>query len=384
MKYSLLISAVINNLAIMTSSFLLGYFFTVRSMIKNTNTPASPMESYRLNKTQETIIGISYGLFSFLLSLNTIQLDTWHRIDARYIFIYLVVFYVSFYSGCISSIVLILAKSWQYYLTGISLFSIEFFNNIIFTLIVLLISYFFSKKKEHIWKKLFCFLLLFFVFRTLLLRMYLPDLFERNVGWQLLFYYAIMSLLLITTVYFIEMSLKTIVSINVFQITSMKDPLTKLFNRQALDTYIEFLSLNRKIPDNTTISITTIDLDSFKKINDQFGHSAGDAALYHFSKLLKSDVFHSSHIYRLGGDEFLIIHHYSPEQVEWELKNLLTLVQNTPFHYENHTLPIRLSIGTIHTRMSKDFKLAEAIKQSDTALYQAKKQYENSLVSYHK
>lgn len=202
------------------------------------------------------------------------------------------------------------------------------------------------------------------------------------MGWQLLFYYSIMSLLLITTMYLIEMSLKTIVSINVFKSASMEDPLTKLFNRQALNNYLEVLSLSRKVPDHTNISVTMMDLDSFKKINDQFGHLAGDAALKHFAKLLKSDVFCSNHIYRLGGDEFLIIHHYSPEQVEWELKNFLTLVQNSPFHYENNTLPIRLSIGTNHTQITKDFKPSEAVKKSDTALYQAKKQYENSLVIY--
>lgn len=155
MKISILINTVINNLAIMTSSFLLGYFFTVRSMMKNTsNNFDAPMENYRLNRKQETIIGASYGLLSFLLSLNRIQIDSWHRIDARYIFIYLVVFYVSFYSGCISSIVLILAKSCQYFLTGVPLFSIEFFNNVIFTAIVLVISYFFQGKKSISGRKL--------------------------------------------------------------------------------------------------------------------------------------------------------------------------------------------------------------------------------------
>ena len=83
------------------------------------------------------------------------------------------------------------------------------------------------------------------------------------------------------------------------------DKLTGVSNRLALD---EYLKLKQKIPHFfENMGLIMIDIDNFKRINDQYGHILGDSVIVAITESLKENVIHSDLIVRFGGDEFLII-----------------------------------------------------------------------------
>lgn len=81
-----------------------------------------------------------------------------------------------------------------------------------------------------------------------------------------------------------------------------KDYLTKLYNRNSYEKYVLHL-----IDSSRPFSIGLIDLDGFKRINDEFGHLRGDQVLVSFSRVLEKSLSPNKLVFRLGGDEFVII-----------------------------------------------------------------------------
>lgn len=148
--------------------------------------------------------------------------------------------------------------------------------------------------------------------------------------------------------------------------TSNTDYLTGLYNRRYLYEYMKhFTKVNQ-------ITILYIDLDNFKSINDIYGHQMGDEILVLTSSILKKN-FSRDLISRIGGDEFLIISLRDLSMKEIMNKASL-LIKDLKEAYINKTNFIHLSssIG-ITTAYNKVINLDELIKQSDLALYEAKR-----------
>lgn len=95
------------------------------------------------------------------------------------------------------------------------------------------------------------------------------------------------------------------------------DYLTGLYNRRYLDHY---LSVKVKTRDNRLLAGLMIDLDSFKKINDEYGHDSGDQALRNVSRILRQTFRRQDFISRYGGDEFVVVMEI---QDSCELKEIL-------------------------------------------------------------
>lgn len=154
------------------------------------------------------------------------------------------------------------------------------------------------------------------------------------------------------------------------EITSTLDPLTKTFNRHALQKHFEeLLSKNRN---TNELFVIMLDIDNFKNINDRFGHIAGDKILIFIAKLLKKALRDGDKVYRFGGEEFLILlNRTDMAGAELIANRLLNLCrQNKPL-FQNEQITVTLSLGLtqIHNHDTMDI----LINRADSALYRAKK-----------
>ncbi|MGF1764563.1 EAL domain-containing protein [Aliivibrio kagoshimensis] len=167
------------------------------------------------------------------------------------------------------------------------------------------------------------------------------------------------------------------------------DQLTQLANRYRFNNEVEN-QLNHCDPDTHKISIIYIDLDNFKTINDQYGHTIGDQLLADFSEQLTLliDNFSSTHrqyciAARLSGDEFAIA--ITSERLGQQLESKLSATIISWFHcgyrFKNNTLPVTASIG-IACFPDNGVDLDQLISKADTAMYQAKKLGKNQLFYY--
>lgn len=149
------------------------------------------------------------------------------------------------------------------------------------------------------------------------------------------------------------------------------DQLTGLINRHEFDLRLERVILAAK-NNLTEHALCFLDLDQFKIVNDTCGHIAGDELLRQIGGLLQGNVRSRDTIARLGGDEFAILmEHCSIDLAFGACEQILKLLQDFRFHWQDYTFIIGGSIGLAiidqHTRDS-----SEALRNVDTACYSAK------------
>lgn len=162
------------------------------------------------------------------------------------------------------------------------------------------------------------------------------------------------------------------------QAKSLQDALTKLGNRAAFDEHFakEIVRYHHK---NFDLAITVIDLDDFKRINDTYGHTAGDKTLQVIANTLTKVIGEDAFIGRYGGEEFVLIFSgLDKSTVINKLNNLRKKVASLPFSFKNNRVSITLSIGV--TLIEKDDNVHSAFERADTALYQAKKDGKNRVI----
>lgn len=143
------------------------------------------------------------------------------------------------------------------------------------------------------------------------------------------------------------------------------DYLTGLPNRRHFFYSVNHAARN----DPAKRSVAILDLDHFKKINDNYGHDAGDKVLKDVARILVSH-FSDAHIARFGGEEFCIyIDNVEPEDTLARLREFQQAVEHKAIKFQQDTLQVTCSIGfTTQARKSLDAMLAKA----DSLLYAAK------------
>ena len=149
--------------------------------------------------------------------------------------------------------------------------------------------------------------------------------------------------------------------------SSQIDSLTGVFNRNYLENRLENIFNSYK-----TKSIAMLDIDFFKKINDTYGHIAGDKVLKHFAKLITSIVRKSDIVIRYGGEEFLI---FMPNTQKKEAVIVLEKIKNVLSPCENIKYTFSAGIA------DEGETLAEMIKLADERLYKAKKAGRDRVIS---
>jgi diguanylate cyclase len=122
-----------------------------------------------------------------------------------------------------------------------------------------------------------------------------------------------------------------------------------------------------------------MDLDDFKRINDTYGHTAGDKTLQVISSTFKKHIGNDAFIARYGGEEFVLVFSgISQKSLVEKLNTLRLQVAKLPFKFKNNKVTITLSIGASHVQ--NDDNVHMAFERADGALYQAKEKGKNTVV----
>ncbi len=166
--------------------------------------------------------------------------------------------------------------------------------------------------------------------------------------------------------------------ISILENTSNLDPLTRTFNRRALENYIESVcKIKNKVFDTR---ILLIDIDDFKNVNDAYGHLAGDRVLMFLGKLISNSLRDGDKVFRFGGEEFLVIINRANEiACEKIAERILKGVRTNTLLYKNHKIKITLSMGSAVFEEGDDFE--SFIDRADKALYKAKENGKDQLVA---
>jgi diguanylate cyclase (GGDEF)-like protein len=171
---------------------------------------------------------------------------------------------------------------------------------------------------------------------------------------------------------------------------TFKDPLTGLYNRRGFLNEVNRLvkmidGIQQRMPTNSSnlfenLGLIFVDLDDFKKINDNFGHKVGDMVLKKIAETLEKSLRKFDIVGRWGGDEFVILTLGVGRPIVLSIaQRLKNKVESLVFKEKKKNLNLTASFGaTVFS--SKDFKIEDYINKTDKAMYRAKKQGKNEIV----
>ncbi len=131
------------------------------------------------------------------------------------------------------------------------------------------------------------------------------------------------------------------------------------------------------------LSIALIDIDNFKKINDEYGHSTGDGVLVEVARRIKAAARNTDMCGRYAGDEFLILLPETPvSKTHFLGARILKGVNETPFEINGKIIDMTISIGVATIDADKKSSVLEIINKADKMLYEAKGKGKNTYRVY--
>lgn len=152
--------------------------------------------------------------------------------------------------------------------------------------------------------------------------------------------------------------------------SSIRDPLTNLLNRRALMERMKELSLMAE-PGQPAFVVAMLDVDHFKRINDRYGHDAGDRALTRLADIMRGAVRESDDVARWGGEEFLVLlPNITLEAGEAVIDRILAGVRGNAIEVDGEQLLLTVSVGMALHR--SDESVSTTLTRADRALYLAK------------
>lgn len=156
---------------------------------------------------------------------------------------------------------------------------------------------------------------------------------------------------------------------------SITDGMTGLFNRSFFYEYSKAVD-----PKNYPISLIASDCDDLKAINDTYGHNAGDQYILQTAALLKDTMPKNSIIFRMGGDEFLVI---LPRCDKKTAKKFLDALKRDVKKYRIPETPLVVSFG-LATMRNKNESFQDCMAEADVQMYKDKQRKKEALVSKEK
>jgi diguanylate cyclase (GGDEF)-like protein len=163
-----------------------------------------------------------------------------------------------------------------------------------------------------------------------------------------------------------------------FQKRSEIDALTSIYNRNwCNEVFPRQIDLCERLAQ--PVSLAMLDMDQFKRVNDQYGHPAGDAVLRQAATFIRDQLRVTDLIARYGGEEFIVMLPGTPSHEAMDkLRAVLEHIQKTPFQLpDGRSIHCTVSIGVVAWRPGLD--LNTLISLADEALYRAKHQGRNQV-----
>ena len=170
----------------------------------------------------------------------------------------------------------------------------------------------------------------------------------------------------------VHSALRTKALLDLLEQRAHLDGLTELGNRFALQQMIP-QTMEACIQANAPLSIVIADLDHFKKVNDQYGHAAGDEILRRFSMILRHSTRQTDFLARYGGEEFVVLCPNCDLANALEIaERIRTGVAEHPVAFRNATIKVTASLGVLSTSALAGEDPRTLVDRADQALYRAK------------
>ncbi|MBP7765901.1 MAG: diguanylate cyclase [Deltaproteobacteria bacterium] len=159
------------------------------------------------------------------------------------------------------------------------------------------------------------------------------------------------------------------------------DELTGLYNRRYFMEYVK-CEIERSKRYGKALSIGILDIDFFKRVNDAYGHSAGDAVLARFGKILASSLRESDVVARLGGEEFGVLMPETSAPAAYRVccrlrERIEQQAALPPAAQEEQSISFTVSIGVAGTQEDNAANVSDLFEKADKALYQSKNEGRN-------
>jgi diguanylate cyclase (GGDEF)-like protein len=156
------------------------------------------------------------------------------------------------------------------------------------------------------------------------------------------------------------------------------DPLTGCSNRRVffeIGRKLLYTDQRRQAPS----TLLVLDIDHFKRVNDSFGHAAGDAAICHVVQTLLDNLRKSDVLGRIGGEEFaVLLPHTSAPNGVIVAEKVRQAIEQSPLQYESNRIAMTISVGVAEVAPGAD-DLGEALNFADHAMYRAKRAGRNQV-----
>lgn len=161
---------------------------------------------------------------------------------------------------------------------------------------------------------------------------------------------------------------------------SLKDELTKIYNRKYIISQIKN-EISLTTYNNYYFSLALLDIDDFKKVNDNYGHIYGDEVLIKFSNIITKNIRETDCFGRIGGEEFIVIFPNTPLRKSYTILDRVKKNLNSTF-WEKENLNVTFSAGLVQLNYQsiKEYTYKEVIKLVDDLMYQAKTSGKNKIL----
>ncbi len=239
---------------------------------------------------------------------------------------------------------------------------------------------FYTKQKDFFNIKIlpaFIYIFLYFLLLIITSSIKSPFIKLESYQYDIIYLFNVVIAIICITEFCIFFSYKSVFDRKEIKKRSDYDTLTNLPNRYAItETGEDYISLSRK----NDVYLAIIDIDFFKKINDTYGHFAGDKALINLADILRlKSSERGFFVGRYGGEEFVILSNSSTEDEFYHsLNELRKTVENNSFTYEDNVIKFTISGGMTKYKANNSF--ADLLANADKNLYIAKEKGRNIII----